>query len=390
MGTDVKYMHSSMTGAPTLSGQAGTLIALLDACLVNGFGLGTLDSLVIAGGVATATRAAGHPFEVDSVALVAGATVTGGTVNGERKVLSVTGTTYTFDATGLADQTATGTITHKVAPAGWAKEFNATNLAVYKSSDVAATACRLRVDDTGTNNARVVGYQTMTDVNTGIGPFPTAAQVSGGAYWGKSASADATTRPWIIVADARGFYLAVSWNSGSAYQTAFFGDIASNKSTDAYGCVLQASNSSITSSTPGVTSGSELSYSNPAAEQQGWLARNALGVGGSKTFIKSAAALTLGTFGIFSGSNSGSPTMIQYPNPADNGLYLTPLMICELTPNTFRGVFPGYRYAAQNLGATTFTTRDKVAGVSGMAGRSLIAVGNNVGFAFIDITGPWR
>jgi hypothetical protein len=34
---------------------------------------------------------------------------------------------------------------------------------------------------------RASGYESMSDVNTGTGPFPTAAQVAGGGYWEKSA-----------------------------------------------------------------------------------------------------------------------------------------------------------------------------------------------------------
>lgn len=36
-GTEVFLLRSTDTGAPTLNGTAGSLIALLDACLVNGY-----------------------------------------------------------------------------------------------------------------------------------------------------------------------------------------------------------------------------------------------------------------------------------------------------------------------------------------------------------------
>ena len=74
--TNVKLIHSGMAGAPTLANVAGNLVSVLNAALVDGFGLNAVDSLVIAGGVATVTRTAGHPFDVDSVALIAGATTT--------------------------------------------------------------------------------------------------------------------------------------------------------------------------------------------------------------------------------------------------------------------------------------------------------------------------
>src|SRR5574337_410841 len=178
--TTVVYLHSAMTGAPSLTGQAGSLIALLDACLVNGFGAGAVDSVVIACGVATVTRSAGHPFAVNSVAAISGASVSGGSINGRQRVLAITGTTWTFDATGLADQSATGAIIAKLASAGWEKKYSGTNLAAYRSLAPDATGCLLRVDDTGANSARVVGYESMTSITTGSGPFPTDTQFGGG------------------------------------------------------------------------------------------------------------------------------------------------------------------------------------------------------------------
>ena len=74
MSTSVKHFRSNMTGAPTLNGVAGALIGVLDACLVNGFNLKTIDSLAVAAGVATASVGGGHGYEPDTVVLIAGAT----------------------------------------------------------------------------------------------------------------------------------------------------------------------------------------------------------------------------------------------------------------------------------------------------------------------------
>lgn len=119
----VTIYRSSDASAPGLTGQAGSLIGVLDACLVNGYGA--------------------------------------------------------------------------KAAAGWAKEFSGTNLAVYRAPS--GNRLRIRVNDTGTTVARVVGYETMTDVDTGVNPFPTAAQVSGGLYVRKSETADST----VIVGSGR-------------------------------------------------------------------------------------------------------------------------------------------------------------------------------------------
>ncbi len=62
MSTAVKYYDSTMSGAPSLSGTAGALVGVLDACLVDGFGSVTVDSLTVASNVATATISGGHQF----------------------------------------------------------------------------------------------------------------------------------------------------------------------------------------------------------------------------------------------------------------------------------------------------------------------------------------
>lgn len=249
----VKWLHSGMTGAPSMTGLAGSLVALLDACLVTGFGLGTLDSVVVAGGVATATRAAGHPFEVGTIVNVSGATPAG--LNGDKRVLSSTVVAYTFDATGIADQVATGTIVHKAAPLGWEKPFASTNLGVYRSPNVESTRNYLRVNDTINPSyyAQVIGYEEMTAHSAGTKPFPTSAMAASGGCWVKSVTSDSAPRPWVIVGDDRGFYFCSAWGS-AGHTTHYFGDINSLKSPDPYRCLLVASPTSWHSSVAGTIS----------------------------------------------------------------------------------------------------------------------------------------
>ena len=135
---------SAMAGAPVLSGSAGALRALLKACLVDGFGAGAVATLAVASGIATATFAGAHPYRVGTVAQFAGATPAG--LNGQKRILTTTASAVTFDATGIADGTATGTITHKVAAAGWQELFagTVTNVLCLKPTVPEATGCVLR------------------------------------------------------------------------------------------------------------------------------------------------------------------------------------------------------------------------------------------------------
>ncbi|CAM3328082.1 hypothetical protein POHY109586_02125 [Polaromonas hydrogenivorans] len=201
-----------MLGAPVLRGQVGSLIALLDACLVNGWGIQTATSCVVASGVCTMTFPLDHAAPVDAVVLVAGSSIAD--LNGEQKVTAVAPNVVKF-ATAASNGTSTGTITAKMAPAGFNKPFSGTNLAVYKSADVAANGHFCRVNDTNALYARVNGYENMTAISTGTGLFPTAIQLSGGMYWHKSAAASTTPVDWTIVGDGRFFAIFTSTYMGA-------------------------------------------------------------------------------------------------------------------------------------------------------------------------------
>lgn len=383
--TTVKYFHSGMTSAPTLSGTAGSLIAVLDACLVNGFALKSVDSLVVAGGIATVTISSGHSFEANTVALISGATVSGGSVNGEKKVISVSSTTFTFDATGISDQTATGTISAKLAAAGWAKQYSGTNKAAYKPTDVTATGCLLRVDDTGTTSARVIGYEAMTDVDTGTGLFPTTTQISGGDYWSKSSTANSTARNWILIADSKFFYFARA-NSATVpndYELSVFGDFNSTKSGDAFGCVLSGN-------------ASDLSANAPSGAANYWNAANsvALGLYCPRAYTGLGSSINLAkTFPMFmmtsTSSNSGNAGM-AYPNQTDGGLYVVPHYLSENTASTLRGMSPGFYCTPHTVANGVFVSKDSVVGVTGLAGKTLKAITSASALCFVDVTGPWR
>ena len=75
--TSVKVFDSAMTGAPVLSGSAGALHAVLKACLVDGFGAGSVATLTVASGIATATFPGAHPYRIGTVSQFGGATPSG-------------------------------------------------------------------------------------------------------------------------------------------------------------------------------------------------------------------------------------------------------------------------------------------------------------------------
>lgn len=392
--TKTKLITSTMAGAPVLSGTAGSLIAVLEAALVNGFGAVTVTGITVSGGIATAAVSAGHSFTVGSVALVAGAAPS--TLNGEKRILSTAANSFTFDATGISDQTAAGSISAKVAAAGWQRVFSGTNITCLKPTAPEATGCVLRIDDTGTTNARVRAYEAMTDANTGIGLTPLDSQVSGGLYWPKSPTADATSKPWTLIADDRAFYLCVApAGQPHNFTIVFAGDIASLKSGDAYGYLLTGNSSNLTSlqEVPEGCVGFSQQGNNTSAA---YLVRSHLGLGGSVLATRTGAHHT--AYGasmytkVYAGA-SGYANGVSFPNGPNNGLLTCPLEVYE---GGLRGRLPGLLHPLQGLG-TVFAHGAFMDGTNDLAGRKLMAVlpgwpgasSRTGGTVFFDITGPW-
>lgn len=384
-----KSFDSGMTGAPVLSGTAGALIAVLDAVLVTGFGLQTASSVVVTSGIATATYATAHSFRVDTVALVAGATPAG--LNGEKRILSVLGAnSVTFDATGITDGTATGAITSKVAPAGWTKAFTGTNVAVYKITSPEGTGFYLRVDDDGTTTARVRGYETMSDVNTGTGPFPTVTQFAApGLWWSKSNAESVAARPWRIFADDRGiYYFPKQAGTGGEHQGNYFGDVLSLKSNDPYACVLRAGTQSWATTTNALSEG--IGHADGGQSQDGLYAARAANTLGSSIKHYHCPVILAGLASThFSGSVG-----FAYPSPVDNGLMLSPLLL--YSAQGYRGYFPGIFYSPQITNAS-FSSGDTILGSGDLVGKRVTAIkmgttapGESQGVVFIDSVSDWR
>ena len=383
MSTDVKYFHSEMPGAPAeLSyATAGTAIGMFDACLVNGFGLVTASSVVVENNICTMTFPSGHSFRRYVVAEVAGATPSA--LNGQHRIISTTTNTASFEIT-LADQTASGTITAKVAAAGWEKAFSATGIGVYRSPKPSSTRLFFRVEDASANSYtyRVDGYENMTDANTGTGLFQAPNR-----HFQKTTFPSGTRR-WFIIANSSMVYVGhLSVDIG--FVVGCFGDIKSRKSNDAYRGFILGNFSQNTSAIP--ASDSSVFYS-LATSSVGRYARDWTGIGGSRggRFALSAGSITPAAPG-----QDGGP----YPNGPDYGLLLATMSACE-PDRTVRGSPPGIYVAPQNLTARICTTEarvgpflDDIPEIPGAVLAAIPVAASNAWYAwyacFIDIGRDW-
>ncbi|MFD2756216.1 hypothetical protein [Comamonas terrae] len=385
--TSVKHFYSSMAGAPTLAGQAGSMIALLDACLVTGWGLKAVDSAVISNGVCRMNFASGKSAaEVAAVILVAGATPAG--LNGEQKVTAISSTWVEFK-TALPDGPVSGSVTFKMAPAGWAKVFAGTNLAAYQSLDPQSTKMFVRVDDTAAADCRLRGYESMTDVSTGVGLFPTDSQINGGGWLNKSGTAGATPVKWRIVANSRSVYISVvgytaSDSRADAGRTVFIGDFQSYRpGGDPYAFAIGCATSSGYSQTTGVCDG--------VNNSDQYAPRGYSGLGsavGLNSFPESGSTGTSGTTGSFG----------AFPSPIDGGLRITRRLMLE--GSTPRGGIPGLYTISQSGVGAYIAPLTRLLGVGPLDKRNLLAIGcgsnssiypsTNLGISLIDIDGPWE
>lgn len=266
-----KVYASTDAGAPTLSGIAGALAALLDAVLVDGYGSG---------------------------------------------------------------------LTAKP-PAGWTRTFSATHKRVYRNDPLTGTGYYLRVDDTAAiGNARhafLRGYESVSDIDTGINPIPTAAQLVNGALWPKSTLLDGTARPWAIVANNKTAYLFFDGTGiGVANATPhFIGDGFSHKLGDRHFFMVSASETTAFTGATNVAHTRLFSLNgvgSPISTSSLYIARARTGIAGAV----SACNLASDTW---SGATYGRAS-VAYPDPVSNGLIHGSSHVLEAA-NTVRGKMPG-------------------------------------------------
>lgn len=171
--TTTRKFSSTDVGAPVLTGQNGSLIALLKACLVG------------TAGVAYGSKAAA----------------------GWSEPFTNTGTKAVF-RNSLA--------------AGGAGCYSR----ILDDGSLAA----------GAKEAGLITYQAMSDLDTGVDPAPAAATLSTGVFIRKSFSADATARAWELVADELTWYLNIRPNTTVNSETSIYGsgDFYSEVTGDAY------------------------------------------------------------------------------------------------------------------------------------------------------------
>lgn len=175
--TDIKFYVHTNTNAPQLQNTYGSLLEILDACLLNGFGAQTITSLVAAGRQVTADFGQAHNFLQYQVINISGATPI--EFNGQHRILSVTTNTIKFElATVPLMQIASGVISCSLPALDFECPFRAIGKRAYRSKNqLLPSRPFLRVIDerdvvwntSYAKYAKVGIVESMTDIDTMLG-----------------------------------------------------------------------------------------------------------------------------------------------------------------------------------------------------------------------------
>jgi hypothetical protein len=444
----VKIFRSTDTNAPKLNGIAGSLVDVLLACLVNGYGSSFATGTITSSGVNVSNN---DTVTVDNVTytfktsltpaaneVLIGASAAASLANlaAAINLQGTSGTTYgastqtpkqayasavsstvititarrggsTGNAVALAKSAATLTLSastlagasgsDSTTSADWSNPYSGNGgQRTFKGGS--GIQHFFHVDDATPNTTALgkeagwYGTETATGFQTGTGLFPTAAQLSTGLLARKSTTADLTSRSWTVIADDRTCYVMMqSGDTVGMYMTMAFGEIYSRLSPgpDAYRSFTQgrtlANNGAILSTTD--TSSTITTFGTQLAGC--YLSRAYTGGGTAIQFGKHIdGAYITGT------SVMGNNTNLAGVDPATGSIKLCPVRISEIAINNamrgrFRGLFSHLHTS------TTFGDQDPIVGSGAFTGRSFLVFrtiagnGGSLGSWVFDLTGPW-
>lgn len=359
------FLHSGMLGAPILTQANGSMNALLNAILVNGFNTQSVVTATASAGVVSFNFASAPGFSALDTVTIAGAS--NSAVNGQWRVQSAAGNQVQVAIAGIPDGAVGGTITLKFSPLGWTRPFSGTGIGVYKQGGSATHKRFLRVYDNtaaADNYFYARAYENMTAVSSGTGPFPTTAQVAGnGASFNLGGVAHPAQLTWMILGTPRFFYFWSSWAADmtgnlssfpAGSMTGFmFGELANvYKASDVYACMLGGGSNAFNSG-----------Y---------YLCRAYSGTGGSSSAfsVHGPAGNNATCFGL-SGADAGSGHV----------LFGGPIVGYDNSNlGSIRGTLPGMLslYHAVVYGGT-YPNAHQLTGVPGVTGRVLLLSGHGAG-----------
>ncbi|QEL55513.1 hypothetical protein [Chromobacterium paludis] len=221
----VKAYFSTDTGAPVWNRSPGSVLAILESCLVTGFNLRPCRAVSWANGVATISLDQGHGYKWPDVVELRDAVPSD--ANGEYRVKEAGADFIKVDCP-IAITTVSAASLRR-APLGFSKPFAAGNVGVFKSQAIGSSGAYLRIDDSnpdksnsGTPYTLIKASERMSDINTATGIFADGGITKLCNYDGSNEVA------WLLIGDNQSFYLFCDYkgvnSSIKARGSFFFGD----------------------------------------------------------------------------------------------------------------------------------------------------------------------
>jgi len=328
------WFNESMQGAAqTGDSDAGAMIAILKACLVDGFGSLVPDSIVWdeTKALAKASFSAGHSYLKDSVIACSGSAVAD--YNGKHRIIEITSTEIYFELDTVPVAAASGSLEIKIAPLGWEiTHSNGTNDILIFRPKGNLGAVSLRVDntawdgwyDSSTTKAchmKVEMVEDVSDIDTYQSIFE--------HHW--PATGNLSDHKWDLVGDGRMIFLLPEYGQGKKQSCFVAGYIDSIRAGDEYHFIMNHLTTTTVNSSSNEWDSTDNIYNNFAKNKSvsyNVIARKYHQLEGTDSWLKSGVG------------ENGSDTM-PMPNPVDNGFYLNtqPIMIQE-SDLSFRGYMP--------------------------------------------------
>ena len=369
-------------GSLPLDNAAGTLTAILQAILVDGYNIHTTGvTIAQTAGTATLTKT-GHGFIVGQIIRVSGFDQAG--YNIDAKVLTVpTADTLTYAVNSGTTSPGTGTGAVKMCPLDWTPYANqGTNILGWQQP--VGVGLWLVVDDTGTTDARFKGFTALTanplattstpgmNDSNGSNAFPTNTNLTGGFFLRKSA--DGTDRAWICLSDRKTIIFQSNPATTTTRSTLIFGDYKSYKASETTQGICVGDHASLGFSSLIITAGSTNSVgrycSHTSAGAAGSTGVNVLGSYSltiSNTFVPGGVGLAtaLGTF--------SSKQLVQR------------FMFAEAFGSDLRGHLPGMWFPYHIRPYAEFDTFTGATGSSLDGKKMLVLTATNNGQYYVEI-----
>lgn len=342
----VKWFNESMQGAgQTTDNTAGTMIAILKACLVDGFGALSPDSIVwdSESQLAKASFSAGHSYLTDSIIVCSGSTPID--YDGEHRVIKVTTNDMWFELDTVPIADAGGTLEIKIAPLGWELSFQNEdqNTMIFTPAGNLGNVS-LRVDNSdfdgwygGSTYRSALMKVAMVENATDVDTYDTIYE----HRW--SAGSYGSDRKWDLVGDNRILFFLPEYGAKKNQAGFYAGYIDSIRAGDNYHFImnnLKSSNSETNDNYWSQNNSSSYNYYTSFAKNNdsGYqvMARPYHQLEGTVSWMK----IGLGTY---------SSDVIETPNPTDNGFYINAEKAMVMESSTIlRGYMPIMVYPLNN------------------------------------------